>query len=398
MDLSKLLRAPRAHATRPPMAKAADRASIYLYDVIGDPWFGVDTTALVKEIDALDVADIDVYINSPGGVAYDGIAIGNALRRSKAKVTVHVDGLCASAATMVALAGDEILMARGSEFMIHDAWGLCVGPAGDMQAMANRLDKISDDMAAIYAEAAGGAVDEWRDAMRAETWYTAEEAVTAGLATRVDSDIDGEDAKAKYDLRIFAHAGRDNAPAPIIPRASARATKPPAEPAETTTHKEGSDMSDTITSGLRERLGIKADVDIDEDGLLAALDDALTERAEAHKPVPGTTVIDEATLADLQAKAAQGEAARALQIAQEREAQVSAAVADGRIPPARRDHWLAQLAADPGAGEVLDSLPAGTIPTDPAGFTGGVNQASDDDQLYSKAWSIPAAKEGLTNG
>ncbi|WP_176451836.1 head maturation protease, ClpP-related [Enemella dayhoffiae] len=392
MDFAKLLR-PQARSPRSPMALAEGRASIYLYDVIGDPWFGVDTTALVKEIDALDVADIDVYINSPGGIAFDGIAIGNALRRNSAAVTVHVDGLCASAATIVALSGDEIIMARGAEFMIHDAWGLCVGPAEDMHAMAAQLDKLSDDMAAIYAEAAGGSAAEWRDVMRAETWYTADEAVAAGLATRVDREVDGAEAKAKYDLRAFAHAGRDNAPAPTFTRATTRAQEPPAEPAESATHQEGSDMSDTITSGLRERLGIKADVDIDEAGLMAALDEALAERAETTTPVPGTTVIDEATLADLQAKAAQGEAARAQQLSQEREANVNAAVADGRIPPARKDHWVAQLTADPGAADVLANLPKGTIPTAPAGFTGGVDQASDDDQLYSKAWGAPATKE-----
>ena len=394
MDFAKLLRAPHARSTRPPLAMAEGKASVYIYDMIGDPWFGVDTNALVKEIDSLDVEGIDVFINSPGGFAFDGIAIGNALRRNKAAVTVHVDGLCASAATIVALAGDEIIMARGAEFMIHDAWGMCVGPADDMHAMAGHLDKLSDDLAAIYAEAAGGDVADWRDIMRAETWYAADEAVEAGLATRVDRDVDGEGAKAKHDLRVFAHAGRGNAPAPTIPtRAAARTHEPPAEPAETTTHKEGSDMSDTITSGLRERLGIKADAELDENGILAALDEALAERAETRTPVPGTTVIDEVTLADLQAKAEQGEAARALQLAQERETNVNAAVADGRIPPARKDHWLAQLSADPGASEVLAGLPKGTVPTVAAGFTGGVDQSSDDDQLYSKAWGTQATKE-----
>ena len=367
-------------------------ATLYVYGDIGGWWpDDVDTQALVREIDALDVSEISVMINSPGGVALDGVAIANALRRHPATVTAHIDGLCASAATIIAVAADEVIAYRGSEWMIHDASGMCWGPAGDMRAAADLLDKVSSDIASLYAEKAGGSPTTWRDAMRAETWYTADEAVAAGLADRVDRSRDVAEAVARHDLTIFAHAGRQAAPAPtsmLIELFDGPTTPPVSEPVA---EREGADMA--LADDIRVRLGI-TDAEIDHDALLTALDEALAERAEpaASAELPeGIVPIDRATLEALQSDAAAGREARDAQIRAQREALVTAAVTDGRIPPARRDAWLSMLAADPGAAEVLAAMPAGTVPLAEIGHSGEVDA---DEQLYERVVAATGGSKG----
>jgi ATP-dependent Clp endopeptidase proteolytic subunit ClpP len=215
-------------------------ATVYIYDEIG--FWGVSAKDFADEINALDVDEIKVHINSPGGEVWDGITILNTLRGHPAKVTTIVDGVAASSASFIAMGGDEVVMMRNSELMIHDAWGMAVGNAADLADLAARLDAMSDNIASIYAEKTGGTTEEWREFMRAETWYSAQEAVEAKLADRVDSSNAARtDAKNKFDLTIFNYAGRDHAPSPArTPRASAPGTtteeKPmadePASPAE----------------------------------------------------------------------------------------------------------------------------------------------------------------------
>lgn len=208
------LRQPRAEA---PTAEVAESvATIRLYDPI-DSWgefWGVSAKEFAGLLDELpdDVEEIRLHINSPGGEVFDAIAILNALRAHDAKVVAIVDGLAASAASVVACGADELVMARNSELMIHDAWGLCVGNAEEMREMAGMLDRLSDNIASVYAEKAGTDVAVWRAAMEKETWYSAEEAVEAGLADRVDKKKDA--AKNSFDLSVFTYAGRAAAPAP----------------------------------------------------------------------------------------------------------------------------------------------------------------------------------------
>ena len=198
-------------------------ATLRIFDVI-DSWggpFGVSAKEVAQALDELgsNITDLDVHVNSPGGEALEGIAILNLLRAHPARVTVTVDGLAASAASFIAAGADELVMARNSQLMIHDAWGLVVGNAEDMRDLAGTLDKLSDNIASIYAEKAGGKVEDWRSAMKAETWYTADEAVKAGLANSVLSAEEAQPSNA-FDLSVFAHAGRSDAPAPFIPAAS----------------------------------------------------------------------------------------------------------------------------------------------------------------------------------
>jgi hypothetical protein len=123
------------------------------------------------------------------------------------------------------MAGDRVKIAKTGQMMIHDASGLAWGNAEDMAAMGSLLDKASDNIAGIYADKTGKPAAQWRDAMRAETWYSADEAVAAGLADEVFAPVKGrKDAQAEnaWDLSIFNYAGRANAPAPVL--------APPAEP------------------------------------------------------------------------------------------------------------------------------------------------------------------------
>jgi ATP-dependent Clp endopeptidase proteolytic subunit ClpP len=210
-------------------------AVIRLYDPI-DSWgefWGVSAKEFVQALDELPerIDEIHLHINSPGGDVFDGIAILNALRSHRAHVVAIVDGIAASAASFIAVGADELVMAKNSELMIHDAWGLCVGNAADMTAMAEMLGKNSDNIASIYAEKAGGDLATWRSAMEAETWYSAQEAVTAKLADRIDTAKKADDAKARYDLSIFTYAGRDNAPDPA--EIAGPEGTPPDEVAET---------------------------------------------------------------------------------------------------------------------------------------------------------------------
>lgn len=179
-----------------------DTAEVYLYGEISR--WGCSAKDVAEQVSAIKAATLDVYINSPGGSVFEGLAILNALRRHSATVRVTIDGIAASAASFIAMAGDEIIMSRNSQMMIHDAlayvdvWGMA-NPAdidamvAELKGLQGELERQSDNIAEVYAEAAaarGGdaTASAWRDLMRAETWYFANEAVEAGLADRVEGD------------------------------------------------------------------------------------------------------------------------------------------------------------------------------------------------------------------
>lgn len=187
-------------------AARGTRAKVYVYDVVG----GWDLTAddFVRQLHALDADGIDLHVNSPGGYVFDGVAIYSALKNHKASVTTYVDGLAASAASFIAMAGDEIVIEKPARMMIHDAQGIGLGNAADMREYADLLDETSDTIAAIYADRAGGKPTDWRAAMLANngsgTWYTAHAAVDAGLADRVGNDSPAPEDRASQLVRARA--------------------------------------------------------------------------------------------------------------------------------------------------------------------------------------------------
>ncbi|MEU1733341.1 head maturation protease, ClpP-related [Streptosporangium sp. NPDC020145] len=161
----------------------ADTVDIYIYDEISAE--GITAKDFTRDLRGITASNIELHLNTQGGDVYDGMTIYNALRRHRAHVTVIVDGLAASIGSVIAMAGDRIIMAPHSQMMIHEAWVRSVGDADETRKTADLLDKMSDNIAQVYANKAGGSVVHWRSLMKAETWFTAEEAVEAGLAGEV---------------------------------------------------------------------------------------------------------------------------------------------------------------------------------------------------------------------
>ena len=162
-------------------------AEILLYDEIGRNWFGEGISAeeLVKTLAELDVAKIDVRINSAGGQVFEGLAIFNALDRHPAEITTHVDGMAASIASIVALAGDTVRIAENAFVMIHNPWGVAIGDAHEMRSMADILDKLGGSLADIYAGKTKKKHKAMAVLMDAETWFNATEALEIGLVDEI---------------------------------------------------------------------------------------------------------------------------------------------------------------------------------------------------------------------
>lgn len=182
--LHDLTAARRPH--RAPTNTAAGVARLDLDLEIG-VW-GITAAEFTEQLRDITAGTIELHINSPGGDVFDGIAIFNALRDHPARVEVVVNGIAASAASFVAMAGDTVRMNTASSLMIHDAMTVTGGNEADHLRSAELLSRVSDTIANIYAGRAGGTVEEWRERMRAETWFNSDEAVAIGLADEVAAD------------------------------------------------------------------------------------------------------------------------------------------------------------------------------------------------------------------
>ena len=175
-----------------PRASAMEPATIQIFDQIGEDWFGgsgVSAKAFSQTLQDIGQGPLVVEINSPGGNVWDGLSIYNMLRGRQAPVTTRVVGIAASIASIIALAGDTVEMAEASLFMIHDPSGMVAGTSEDMRKMADALDQHAEVLAGIYAKATGKPVTQIRAAMKAETWFTAQEAIRFGLAHRATEQL-----------------------------------------------------------------------------------------------------------------------------------------------------------------------------------------------------------------
>lgn len=188
-------------------------AQVFIYEEIDD-WWGVSAKDFVQELAALDVDAIDLHVNSPGGSVFDGHAIYNALRNHKATITTYVDGLAASIASVIALAGDKVVIAENAAMMIHNPYGVCVGEATDMRKMAGVLDKLRDSIALAYVAKTGKDAEEINAAMSEETWLIGQEAVDFGLADELGAEMKAA-ASARFDFKAlgFKHPPKDLEPA-----------------------------------------------------------------------------------------------------------------------------------------------------------------------------------------
>jgi ATP-dependent Clp endopeptidase proteolytic subunit ClpP len=342
--------------------------------------WGVTARDFRNELKALpeSVTQIDLHINSPGGDVYEAIAIMNSLRQHDAKVVTTVDGFAASSAGFIAVgASDELIVAENAEIMAHLPWAIMVGDSAEMRKMADDLDRIGKNIASIFVARAGGTLDEWMAILTAETWWSAEEAVEAGIADKVlkaPKRDAKESAKSRFDLSVFNHAGRSNAPAPQT--VTHNQTPQPVE-AEGTQGKETTVA--TLSESALEKLGL--DAEADETAIDAAIGELAEKAAEggttvinnppAAEPTPeqvaavaakyGLTVLDKGAHDQLLAQARDGAEARAQQMRDQDDATIRDALNSGRITPASQDTWRKSLAENrEGTKALLGTLPVNT--------------------------------------
>jgi ATP-dependent Clp protease protease subunit len=185
---------------KPLAAKAADRGALYLYAPIGQSFWGdsISAQAVADQLDGFKkdgVKAVDVYVNSEGGDVWDGKAIYEAISRFDGEKVVHIDGLAASAASFIAMAGDKIVCAPAATMMVHDAWGFAMGNAKDMRDVADILEMESAAIAGIYAKRTGQSLDHVKQMMRDETWMNAEKAKELGFCDEIRGEDAGEGEK-----------------------------------------------------------------------------------------------------------------------------------------------------------------------------------------------------------
>lgn len=186
-------------------ADNSDEAEVFIYGDIGGWWGGVSAEDFAKDIVALDVKTLNVRLNSPGGLVFEGVAIYNALARHKANVVIHVEGLAASIASIIAMAGDEVRIAEGSRFMIHDPWSMVMGAASDLRAEADILDGLKSDLIDIYAARTEQSRDDLSKWMGDETWLSARDAVDKGFADEMTPAKKKKKENAHAQSAMFAY-------------------------------------------------------------------------------------------------------------------------------------------------------------------------------------------------
>ncbi|NYE62194.1 ATP-dependent protease ClpP protease subunit [Duganella sp. 1224] len=246
----------RARAAGAPVAAdtpVASAAEILIYGDIGESWYEETVAAkdFVREIAALEVDQITIRINSLGGSVVDGIAIFNALRRHKANITTVIDGVAASVASLIAMAGDSIEMANNALMMIHAPWGYAAGNSVALRESADMLDSYADAMASSYAvrsndkPAALALLTDGKD-----HWFTAEEALAAQLIDVIVADLP---LAASAHMSGFVKARYESYPQPVLPAASAAPTRP-------TNPKESTNMP-TPTEATQEPAAVQAAAD-----------------------------------------------------------------------------------------------------------------------------------------
>ena len=178
---------------------------ISILDVIGEDWWsgeGVTAKRVAAALRSIKADEVTVDINSPGGDFFEGVAIYNQLRQDPRKVTVRILGLAASAASVIAMAGDEVQIGKAGFLMVHNAWVVAVGNRHDLATAAETMVPFDEAMAAVYAAKAGVDRAEAEAWMDAEKWFNGEQAVEAGLADGfLTADVVEEDDKGPNALR-----------------------------------------------------------------------------------------------------------------------------------------------------------------------------------------------------
>ena len=384
-------------------------AQVEIYDDI-IPFFGVNAADFRNELKALgdDIETIDLHVHSRGGNVYEAVAIMNTLRQHAAKVVTTVDSIAASAAGFIAVgASDELVVAENAEIMAHLPWVLSIGDANDMRKTAERLDQIGNNIASIFAEKAGGTVEEWMQVLTDETWWSAQEAVDAGIADRVlkapkRKAAAKSGAKNSFDLSVFNHAGRDHAPAPRKPQAHNQT--PPGDESEV---EKGKEPTVALSESALQKLGLNADADDsaieaainglpDPGAGNAAQSEPTAEQAAEVLAKLGMVAVNKASYDQTVAAVATLSAEREAAIEAENEAAITNALNTGRIDAASADTWRAEIKNNrEGTLALLATLPANkAVPVDEIGH--GVSR--EDQNLDAEMATVFASITGQTYG
>lgn len=201
----------------------AERATVYIYGTIGEDWWSPEDENRAKEfaqkLDELSPKPLDIRIDSAGGDVYEGFAIASAIKRYEGETHVYVDGMAASAASYIALMADRVSMNDFAMLMIHNAWTMAMGNRDELRKVADQLEGIDGTIAGIISARSALTLDEVRDAMTAETWYTAADAEAAGMcdevietgqrmAACIDRAIAGRFARIPEGVEVVDDIGR----------------------------------------------------------------------------------------------------------------------------------------------------------------------------------------------
>ena len=188
---------------------SGDTTEITIYGDIGESWWyeSISANDIKEALKNVTTETVTVRLNSPGGDAFDGITIYNQLKNHDAKVIIYVDGLAASAASVIAMAADELIMNTGSMLMIHEASTFAWGTKTDIKKTLNALEGLDKSLADIYMTRYQGERSEIDTMIQNETWFTASEAVEVGLADKVNEVDETEDDEAED---IDAEAYKNN--------------------------------------------------------------------------------------------------------------------------------------------------------------------------------------------
>lgn len=368
---------------------------VTLYDEIGI--YGTRSSEFAERLKEAGDGDITLRVNSPGGDVYEGLAIMNQLRNHPGKVTAYVEGLAASAASFIVVGGaDELIMNRNSELMIHDAMSMVSGNAEEITTALAGLERASENIASIYAEKAGGDSVSWREAMRAETWFTAEEAVEAGLADSVGGiarpAVEVAAMQNKFSLMNKFKGRQGNPPADLINKGEDMADTKELSNLLKEINETRDGLLSMVNSANDLVAALIADSEADAEELADGVEDVEQPEPGEAQPEPGeheevseeeaeepaevdqpaeeegerpeeTVTIDAATYAELKAAAEHGWAAAEEKAKAERAAEVDNWISEGRISAALRSKAVAAIERDADAARATyGSNPKGTIP------------------------------------
>ena len=381
---------------------------LLMYGEIG---WEVRAAEFVPAIDAVTDSHIDLHISSPGGDVFEALTIMNALKEHPATKTVYIDGLAASAASFIAVGiGGEVIMRPGAEMMIHNAQGGAWGDMNDMHAIIERLESASATIADIYAAKTGTDAKQWRAAMDAETWFSADEALAAGLVDRVEAAGEGVDnrklAGVSNNVRGGRYRRREDAPAPqpalmnrgheeermsFIDKLKAALGADP--------HTSQDDLLKLVNvavAGFNPEVAVKDNQteetvtaetasDDEENQEQVAVKDNQSEETVAVEDTDAfgdVVTIDRYVYEDLLKRAATGDASVERDHRMEVAAMVDAAIKAGKVLAARRDALITQGLEDTAAlKNHLDKLAPGTIPVSEKGWVGSVGVDADKENV-----------------